>query len=155
MIDIEKVVREYIDKSLHMSIATTVDNRPWVSEVHFAYDDDLNLYWRSLTNRRHSQEIAKNPSVAGDIVKQHALNESPHAIYFEGTAKVLTAGKEQDQAFNALKNRKIADDDAFDEAKDPGGHQFYKATVDKWYAFGKFDGGEVQKYELAWNGGKK
>jgi uncharacterized protein YhbP (UPF0306 family) len=76
-IDVEKVVREYIDKSIHMSLATSTENKPWVCEVHFAYDDDLNLYWRSKTDRRHSQEIALNPFVAGNIVKQHELTSIP------------------------------------------------------------------------------
>ena len=31
-LDIENIIREYIDKSLHMSLATCVDNKPWVCE---------------------------------------------------------------------------------------------------------------------------
>ena len=78
--DIEKVIRENIDKTVHMSLATVHDNRPWVCEVHFAYDDDLNIYYRSLNTRRHSKEIALNPNVAGNIVRQHTLGEYPLGI---------------------------------------------------------------------------
>lgn len=153
--DIERIVREHIDKSLHLSLATVHDNRPWVCELHFAYDHNLNLYFRSLTSRRHSQEIADNPNVAGNIVKQHTLDEYPTGIYFEGTAKLLQEGDEQNTAFMCIKERLQTSDGILEEAKQPNGHQFYKITVDTWYAFGKFDEEEGKKYKLEWNGGKE
>lgn len=36
-INVEQLIQEYIDKSLHMSLATVPDNKPWVCELHFAY----------------------------------------------------------------------------------------------------------------------
>ncbi len=71
--DVEKIIREYIDKTIHLSLATSSDNKPWVCEVHFAYDEQLNLYFRSLKSRRHSQEIAKNPNVAGNIIDKFGI----------------------------------------------------------------------------------
>ena len=153
-IDIEKVVRENIDKTVHMSLGTAKDNKPWVCEVHFAYDDDLNVYWRSLTSRRHSQDIAANPNVAGNIVKQHELGEYPCGIYFEGTAELLGAGPDQQKAFECLRDRLGLDETHMEQAKDPDGHQFYKVTVKNWYAFGKFDGQPGQKYKLEWSNKK-
>ena len=88
--ELEKIIREYIDESIHMSFATCADNHPWVSEVHFVYDNNFNLYFRSKANRRHSEELAKNPNVAGNIVCQHAPEDYPHAVYFEGTAAMVT-----------------------------------------------------------------
>lgn len=149
--NIESIIREYIDKSFHLSLGTCVDNKPWVCEVHFVYDEDLNLYYRSLTSRRHSQEIARNPNVAGNIVRQHALADIPHAIYFEGTAERIVDEAERQRVFPYFKNRLGSPDDKLDEARREDGHQFYKITVSKWYAFGKFDGETVQKYELAWS----
>ena len=154
-LDIEKVVREYIDKSLHMSLATVSDGKPWVCEVHFVYDNDLNLYWRSLASRRHSQEIAKNPNVAGNIVRQHLLEESPHAIYFEGMAE-LVLGNDEQQAISPLFHKRLdADESILQDAKKDDGHKFYKITVANWYAFGKFGLDKGQKHKLIWNGGKK
>ena len=65
--DIEKLIREYLPQIIHLSLGTSANNKPWVCEVHFAYDESLNLYYRSLTLRRHSQEIAENPNF-GNIV---------------------------------------------------------------------------------------
>jgi uncharacterized protein YhbP (UPF0306 family) len=149
--DVEKIVREYIDKTVHLSLATVHDNRPWVCEVHFAYDDGLNLYFRSLASRRHSQEIALNPNVAGDIIDRYALGEPVVGVYFEGTATLLGPGKEQDTAFMCIKNRLKADDTILQEAALEGGHQFYKISVQNWYVFGRFGGEPGQKYQLAWS----
>ena len=154
-LDVEKIVREYIDKSIHMSLGTVNDGKPWVCEVHFAYDKDLNLYFRSLQSRRHSQDIASNPNVAGNIVRQHALNEYPHAIYFEGTAEMLTTDEERQIVFGYFKERLGVGEAALEEAQNPDGHQFYKISVKNWFAFGKFGGDSGEKYELVWNGGKK
>jgi len=30
---IESIIREYIDKSIHMSLATCADNKPWIALV--------------------------------------------------------------------------------------------------------------------------
>ncbi len=154
-LDIEKVVREYIDKSLYMSLATVSDDRPWVCEVHFAYDEDLNLYFRSLTSRRHSQEIAINPHVAGNIVRQHALDEYPHAIYFEGIAELVTDETLFPAIFTYFKQRQRVDETIIEDAKRAEGHRFYKITVENWYAFGKFGGEKGQKYKLEWNSNNK
>lgn len=100
--DVEQTIREYIEPLVHMSLATAQNNTPWVCEVHFACDDDLNIYFRSLPTRRHSLEIAENPHVAGNIVRQHALGDSAVGVYFEGTARQLAAGPELDRAFATL-----------------------------------------------------
>jgi len=153
--NIEQTIRDYLPQIVHMSLGTSKDNKPWVCEVHFAYDKDLNIYFRSLTSRRHSQEIALNPNVAGNIVKQHILGEYPRGVYFEGTAELLEPGEEQTKAFHCIQERLQPMADILAEAQQPDGHQFYKISVETWYVFGKFDEEGGKKYELTWNGGKK
>ena len=148
--NVEKIVREYIDKTVHMSLATVKDNRPWVCEVHFVYDDELNVYFRSLASRRHSQEIALNPSVAGNIVKQHAVGEYPHGIYFEGKAEMLTDEAEIRAVFPLFQARLGADESIINDAMLPEGHKFYRITVTDWHAFGKFGQSSGQKYSMKW-----
>ena len=150
-IDVEQVVRENIDNTVHMSLATVHDNMPWVCEVHFAYDDDLNLYFRSLKSRRHSQEIAKNPNVAGNIIDKYALGEAVVGVYFEGTSELLEAGDEQNKAAECIKDRLKANDDIIEDASHEHGHKIYKITVKNWYVFGRFGGPSGQKHKLKWN----
>jgi len=153
--DLEQVIREYIDKSLHMSLGTSKDNKPWVCEVHFVYDKDLNVYWRSLASRRHSQEIAENPNIAANIVRQHAVDEYPHGIYFEGTAELITDDEQRKALFPLFEERLNATEAILEDAQRSDGHQFYKATVKTWYAFGKFGQPKGDKFQLEWNGGAK
>ncbi|MDQ2973300.1 MAG: pyridoxamine 5'-phosphate oxidase family protein [bacterium] len=149
--DIEKIIREYIDKTLHMSLATVSGNKPWVCEVHFAYDEKLNLYWRSKKDRRHSQEIASNSNVAGNIVQQHEVEQYPQAIYFEGVSEIVEDESEIAEMAGLFIKRGLGDKSIVDEAKRDEGHKFYKVKVTNWYAFGKFGGVEGQKYSLPWS----
>lgn len=149
--ELEAIIREYLDKTIHMSLATaTQDGKPWVCEVHFTYDDNLNIYWRSKESRRHSQEIADNPRVAGNIVKQHALDEYPHAIYFEGVAELVRDKTNYERIAELFKQRSIGGDGIVEEASTQDGHRFYRVVVENWYAFGKFGRDSGQKYHLPW-----
>lgn len=154
-LDVEPIIREYIDKSIHMSLGTTRDDKPWVCEVHFAYDEDLNLYFRSTTDRRHCQDIYANPNVAGNIVRQHELNEVPHGIYFEGTAELITDESQFQTLYEIFKQRQAVDETIIERAKQADGPKFHKITVENWFAFGKFSGDKVMKHSLPWHGGKK
>ncbi len=149
--DIEQVVRENITKTVHLSLATTNGNKPWVCELHFAFDDHLNLYFRSLKSRRHSQEIANNPSVAGNIIDKFDVGEAVVGVYFEGQAELLPAGEQQDLAAKCLIERLDITSDVVTEAANPEGHQFYKIAVNNWSVFGRFGGDHGQKFELSWN----
>lgn len=151
--NIEAIIREYINKSLHLSLATVSDDTPWVCEVHFVYDHDLNLYFRSLESRRHSQEIANNPKVAGNIIAQHTIDEYPHGIYFEGVARKISDVQEMETIAPLFADRLGRQDDILGEAQTKEGHKFYKITVANWYAFGKFGGEKGDKFKLTWNGG--
>lgn len=154
--DIEAIIRENIGATLHMSLATSKNNAPWVCEVHFAYDDNLNLYFRSKPSRRHSLEIADNPTISGNIVKQHNLDEKVIGLYFEGKAERLKNTKINDVAYKVLCKRLGIKESSIDEAKntDNGqgdGHVFYKISVKTWYAFGRFGAEHGQKLTLEWN----
>ena len=149
--NIEPVIREYLQTVVHMSLATSKANHPWVCEVHFVYDNDLNLYFRSLATRRHSEEIAANPNVAGNIVRQHAVGEYPLGVYFEGTASRVTDSGEREKAAPLFKERLGIDADILADAANPDGHQFYKIAIHDWYVFGKLEDGKGgRKYHLAW-----
>ncbi len=150
MIEVETIIREYIDKTVHMSLATVKDNKPWVCEVHFAYDHDLNLYFVSKIPTRHCQEIIRNPNVAGNIVKQHGLEDLPAGIYFEGTAEILEDATEEDV-------RRYCDRLGRDENEvgpqltEENGRSMFKITVNNWAAFGKFGEEHMQKHVLKWS----
>ena len=149
--NVEQTIRDYLAQVLHMSLATSSENRTWVCEVHFACDDDLNLYFRSLSSRRHSQEIAVNPQVAGNIVRQHGLGELVRGVYFEGEARKLEAGAECDMAYKCLSERLGLDEKVLAEADRPDGHQFYEINMHTFYLFDAVETKPSQKFELSWS----
>lgn len=145
--DVEKVIREYLPNVLHMSLGTCVDNKPWVCEVHFVYDDELNLYWRSMPSRRHSQEIALNPNVAANIVEQHAKDEKPRGLYVEGVAERVEI--EPGSAIHQLFQSRLGDFAAdLTDLENEDGRKFYKLTVADWYVFDVRESTPSQKYHL-------
>lgn len=146
--DIEQIVREYIDKTVHMSLATVSGGKPWVCEVHFAYDKNLNMYFVSKLTTRHCSEIAVNPSVAGNIVKQHSLDESPHGVYFEGTAEAIEPTNDQLELYCSRLGRDK--DELAVQLKEDDGRRMYRIAVRNWAIFGKFGLDANQKHQLTW-----
>lgn len=131
--ELEQVIRDYIPQIVHMSLATSKDNKPWVCEVHFAYDNELNLYFASSTTTRHAQEIAANPYVAGTIVVQHQDGEKPRGVYFEGMAKVVS-GTEMEIIAKETYGARFGEQRLQNFAKDPA-VKLFQITVDSYYLF--------------------
>ena len=147
---IESIIRDYIKNVVHMSIATCLDNQPWISEVHYSYDDDLNLYFISRPSRRHSVEIAANSQIAGNIIKQHVAGEEVRGVYFEGAIEILDGVAETDMAFQTYNERFGIDSSRLDEQAEENGHRWYKITVNKFYLFDELEMEPAGKYELSW-----
>lgn len=146
---IEKVIREYITKVPHMSLATVNQNKPWVCEVHFANDENLNLYLVSKVTTRHCQEIASNPNVGGTIVRQHSLDETPAGVYFEGQVERIESPSQDDIIrYTTALNRDAQE--LTSQLAEGDGKSMYKISVSNWAIFGNFDGKGHAKHELEW-----
>ena len=148
--EIERIIREYIDQVVHMSLGTCVDNKPWVCEVHFAVDDELNIYFRSVKNSRHGQEILQNPHVAGNIITQHFKNQKIRGVYYEGTAEVLTDLTEDHPGVQATTARFGAQSAIQAVKPEDDKPHYFKITVKNWYLFDTYGPAPVGKYHLPW-----
>ncbi len=98
--DLKQLIKDYLEKARLLQVATSRDNQPWVCNVYFAFDENLNLFWISTPQRRHSQEIENNEKVAGTIVLPHTPGDKVRGIQFQGTAKKLTQPDEMKHAMN-------------------------------------------------------
>jgi uncharacterized protein YhbP (UPF0306 family) len=147
---IEQIIREYIPQIIHMSIATVKDNKPWVCEVHFSYDDELNLYFVSSSKTRHAQELVANPYVAGNIVTQHHKNQKVRCVDFEGMAEMLGGAEAETSAYQAYVARNGESEGLLNEIRKDGDTRFFKINVKNFYLFDSY--GDVRgKYGLPWH----
>jgi len=96
--DVKKLISEYFESAQMLQIITTNGYQPWGATVYFAYDQDLNLYWISRPDRRHSSELSLNKKVAGVIAKYHTYGEKVRGIQIEGEAFEL----KNEDASNAM-----------------------------------------------------
>ncbi len=85
--NIRALVKEALEKGYLMSLGTH-DGAPWVADVIYVFDDDLNIYWMSDPDVRHSQAIAKDPNVAGAITPS-GKGEDNLGIQFQGIAEKI------------------------------------------------------------------
>ena len=148
--DIEKTIRDYLPHVIHMSLATCDNNKPWICEVHYVFDNELNFYFLSTPQRRHSIEISNNPHVAGNIVTQHQLGQNVRGVYFEGSAEKLECVDIDHVAYQSYCQHFGTDEGILAEAEEETGHVFYKITVQKFALFDGHESNPSTKYELGW-----
>jgi uncharacterized protein YhbP (UPF0306 family) len=137
--EIQQAIKDYLLDIIHMSAASVgEDGKPWAWEVHFAYDDDMNLYWASVMGARHSQEIVKNANIAGTIVVQHQAEDAPRGVSFEGTAKMVEDVNEESPEFKVYAGRYPKRGEFILEGydkddSDPKALRLFKINVSDWY----------------------
>lgn len=148
--EIEQIIRKYIPQVVHMSLATCADEKPWVCEVHFSYDDELNIYFCSSMQTRHCTEIRSNPKVSGTIVTQHFLNQKVRGVYFEGEAEQLEVIGEDHPGFMSYTKRLGGGPNFVQAARAEGSARLYKITVRDFYLVDGYDHQPPQKLHLPW-----
>lgn len=146
----EKIIRQYLPQIIHMALTTSVNGKPWVCQVHFAWDNELNIYFCSSVNSRHCREIEQNPNVAGNITTQHFLNQKTRCVSFEGRAERLESIDETHPGFVAYTQRLGEGPHFVKAAKGEGAARFYKITVADFYVADGYESTPPQKLHLSW-----
>ncbi len=103
MIEKAKVL-EVLGKVHLMSLATVDAEGVWVADVIFIYDEDLNIYWMSHPDARHSRAILEHAQVAGTITLSTQSKEMNLGIQFAGNARKID-GARHDLAVKHYKKR--------------------------------------------------
>ncbi len=79
---------ETLDASYLMSLGVSDEQGVWVADVIFVCDDDLNVYWMSTVDRRHSVAIESNPNVAAAITATMQPGEPDRGVQMSGVAEM-------------------------------------------------------------------
>lgn len=97
--DLKKLIQEYLEAANMMQLATISNNKPWICNMWFAADKNMNLYWFSSNTTRHSKELTDNPQVAIAVcLPQNPSDNSARGIQLEGIAEMLTNQEDIDTA---------------------------------------------------------
>ncbi len=87
-------------------LSVSQNNIPWVSTLNFAEDENLNLYFISKKDSKHSQIININPNVSVAIYDH---NSDPEAVkvgvQISGTCKIVSNPLEIKEAYRIFKNK--------------------------------------------------
>jgi uncharacterized protein YhbP (UPF0306 family) len=135
--ELKEFIIKYLKETRVMQLATTVDNQPWVCNVHFYSDAELNLYWISDPTRRHSQEIAQNPKVAATIKVHEDTVDEPYVIgvSLEGEATFLDDEETKKIANQYISKLNKAPTLLQDMLEGKNAHKFYRLKPSKLVLF--------------------
>lgn len=106
--DAKKLAKEYLKKIKIMQLATAENNQPWVCTVHFYADNDLNLWWSSRTDRKHSKQLDGNPKASATVMVHENTDEEDYVIAVTATGEaglVKNVPEEVKQAYIMKLNR--------------------------------------------------
>jgi len=133
---LRQLIVDYMTEQKLMQLATIGQTGPWVCSVWQAFDEDLNIYFFSATNRQHSMEIEKDNRVAGALAKPHTVSDTPRAVQFSGTAQKLTDPADIAKARSVYEGR-IFDAETINKLMENNErpHVFYKITPTKLVLF--------------------
>ena len=133
---LRQLIVDYMTEQKLMQLATVGKDGPWICTVWQAFDDQLNIYFFSATNRLHSQQIEVNTKVAGALAKPHTVTDKPRAVQFSGSATKLTAAEDIKKARLVYEGR-IFDSETIDKlmVHPERPHAFYKIVPDKIVLF--------------------
>ncbi len=111
--DIRQLIKEVLEKGYLMSLATMDSAGLWVSDVIYVHDDDLNIYWMSGLDVRHSKAIHSGSPVAGTITIS-GQGEDNLGIQFEGIAEKIDGPRYDLTVKHFTKRKKTVPDSEVD-----------------------------------------
>lgn len=82
---LKQQVLSYLETHNTMTLATCSGDAPWAATVFYA-SDDVRLYFFSVPDSRHCQNLAANPRVAVTVQEDYHDWQRIKGIQLEGTA---------------------------------------------------------------------
>ena len=122
---LKQQVLSYLETHNTMTLGTCSGDVPWAATVFYA-SDDLRLYFFSVPDSRHCQNLAANPRVAVTIQEDYHDWQKIKGIQLEGTATLVDSIIEKAKAM-AVYARKYPE--VIKLFTNPASGLFYKAFL--------------------------
>jgi uncharacterized protein YhbP (UPF0306 family) len=137
--NIEESIKAYVGQANIMQLGTSENDQPWICTLHFYSDADLNFYWCSTTDRRHSKELAHNSKAACYVLVHENTPEEDYVIGIsvEGKAELVHGG----EVAAAVKGyvEKLGKDEATLQSILSGKKPFYRLKAEQIVLFNNKD----------------
>lgn len=90
--DWNKYIKDALNRTEFMAISTVTEDESWVCPVQFSYDEKLTLYFKSMPNAKHMQDIKANNKISAAIFSTHRLPSGDViGIQLNGIASILAS----------------------------------------------------------------
>ena len=122
---LKQQVLSYLETHNTMTLATCSGDAPWAATVFYA-SDDVRLYFFSVPDSRHCQNLAANPRVAVTVQEDYHDWQRIKGIQLEGTAILVDSIIEKAKAM-AVYARKYPE--VIKLFTNPASGMFYKAFL--------------------------
>ena len=122
---LKQQVLSYLETHNTMTLGTSSGDIPWAATVFYA-SDDLRLYFFSVPDSRHCQNLAANPRVAVTVQEDYHDWQRIKGIQLEGTAILVDSIIEKAKAM-AVYARKYPE--VIKLFTNPASGMFYKAFL--------------------------
>ena len=122
---LKQQVLSYLETHNTMTLGTCSGDVPWAATVFYA-SDDLRLYFFSVPDSRHCQNLAANPRVAVTVQEDYHDWQRIKGIQLEGTAILVDSIIEKAKAM-AVYARKYPE--VIKLFTNPASGMFYKAFL--------------------------
>ena len=123
--ELKQQVLNYLETHNTMTLGTCSGDVPWAATVFYA-SDDLRLYFFSVPDSRHCQNLAVNPRVAVTVQEDYHDWQRIKGIQLEGTAILVDSIIEKAKAM-AVYARKYPE--VIKLFTNPASGLFYKAFL--------------------------
>lgn len=87
--NLKQIVREILEQGTFMSLGTVDEGGVWVSDVLYVSDNDLNIYWVSYSDTRHSNAIHQRGKVAAAITINDNAAGNKMGVQVSGIARKI------------------------------------------------------------------
>ncbi|MFQ5492632.1 MAG: hypothetical protein ACE5DX_00515 [Candidatus Dojkabacteria bacterium] len=89
--DLKKLIDDYLGTQRLMAFATYGDY-PWIANLYYVHDKDLNLYFLSKPTREHCEALEVNDLVSAAIAdSSQPIHKSQKGIQLNGTSKSINS----------------------------------------------------------------
>src|SRR3989338_9348868 len=92
-------LKEALERTDFMALSTLGKDGSWTNPVYFSYDENMNLYFKSMPTSKHMKNITENPNVSIAIFSTNWLPEDDVVgIQLTGKAVILNSKNDVEKA---------------------------------------------------------